>query len=145
MLHALIQGELIADPQERQTATGKLFVTATVRVSTTEDTTLVGVAAFGEAAGKLASLRKGDALAATGTLTPRTWTGRDGVERKGLNLTAQAVMTVYEAGKRRRALQGAGDDGRSPAGSRPRVGVEMGEGWRRMHAPDGDGFPDDPL
>ena len=113
MIHALIQGELIADPRQRTSGAGNALVTAQMRTQAGDESVLIGLAAFGEAAGKLAALRQGDSLAATGALKANVWTDRQGTERRGWNLTAAAILTVYEATKRRRKAQGAAaGDGR---------------------------------
>ena len=110
MIAALILGELIADPVERTTQAGKPFATVTVRSGAGPESILVGLATFSETAvQKLMQLRKGDSIAATGTLEANVWTDRDGKERRGWRLTASQVMTAYEAGKRRKAAQSATD------------------------------------
>lgn len=102
MIEALTTGELIADPVERQTRTGKPFWTATLRVPAGSESILVGLAVFSETAGgRLAQLRKGAKLAAAGTLEPATWTGKDGTERTGWRLTASELLSVHQARKRR--------------------------------------------
>jgi single-stranded DNA-binding protein len=102
VISALIQGELIADPQARTASNGKPFWTVTVRVPAGPEALIVGVTTFSESAGeRLMKLHKGSALAAAGVLEPTSWTGRDGEERRGWRLTASELLTVYEARKRR--------------------------------------------
>jgi len=102
MIGALIQGELIADPQARTASNGKPFWTVTVRVPAGPEALFVGVTAFSETAGeRLMRLHKGSAVAAAGTLEATAWTGNDGAERKGWRLTATEVLSVYQARKRR--------------------------------------------
>jgi single-stranded DNA-binding protein len=102
MIGALIQGELIADPQARTASNGKPFWTATMRVSAGAEALFVGVSTFSEPAGeRLMRLHKGAALAAAGTLEATEWTGRDGEPRRGWRLTATEVLSVYQARKRR--------------------------------------------
>jgi single-stranded DNA-binding protein len=102
MIGALIQGELIADPQARTASNGKPFWTVTVRVPAGPEALFVGVTTFSESAGeRLAKLHKGSALAAAGVLEPTSWTGRDGEERRGWRLTASEVLSVHQARKRR--------------------------------------------
>ena len=104
MISALIKGELASDPTERTTANGARFWTATVRVSAGPETLFVSLATFSESAGeRLAVLRKGSALAATGTLEQTAWVGKDGTSRAGWRLTAGEVLTVYSASKKRKA------------------------------------------
>lgn len=113
MIGALIQGELVADPVARTTSNGKTFTTATVRVAAGAEALFVGVAAFGEtAAGRLAQLKKGSAIAAAGTLEQNVWTTKDGEERRGWRLTASEILSVYQARKlSRRANDEGADDG----------------------------------
>jgi len=102
MIEALTTGELIADPQERTTRTGKPFWTATLRVPAGTDSILVGLAVFSASAGaRLVQMRKGAKIAAAGTLEPATWTGKDGQERTGWRLTAGEILSVHQARKRR--------------------------------------------
>jgi len=104
MIAALIQGELIADPIQRETAKGVPFATATVRVPAGAEALFFGVAAFdATAAARMAKLHKGACIAAAGTLEATEWKSRDGEARKGWRLTASEVLSVYSARKRREA------------------------------------------
>lgn len=107
MIHALVTGTLIADPIPRTSSGGKGYATAQVRVPTTDDAVLMGVAAWGELAEKLLALHKGDTLAATGELRPNVWTDKQGTERRSWNLTVAGILTAYEARKRRLAHEPA--------------------------------------
>lgn len=110
MISALVQGDLIADPVQRTTSAGGRFATASVRTGAGSESVLIGLATFSDsAAAKLLALRKGDSLAASGVLELNVWTDREGRERRDWRLTANQVMTAYEAGKRRKAAQGDGD------------------------------------
>lgn len=107
MIAALITGELLADPAARTSANGNQYATATLRVPAGDAAQFVSLAAFDvDAAAKLLRLKKGDACAATGTLTMNVWTGKDGTERSGWRLTATAILSVYEANRRRKAEAG---------------------------------------
>lgn len=76
---------------------------------------LVSVIAFDEAAVKaLLRLHKGDSAAVSGTVSLRTWSGRDGAQHTGLGVTAAAVLSVYEARRRRAAAEA--DTGEARAG-----------------------------
>jgi single-stranded DNA-binding protein len=103
MIGALVQGELVAEPVERMTTTGKLYWTVTLRVPTSTEALFIGVSTFSATAGeRLMKLHKGSPLAAAGTLEPTEWTGKEGEPRKGWRMTASEVLTVYEASKRRK-------------------------------------------
>ncbi len=104
MISALIKGELASDPTERTTANGVRFWTANVRVPAGAETFFVSLATFSETAGeRLAVLRKGSTLAATGVLEATAWVGKDGASRAGWRLTASEILTVYSASKKRKA------------------------------------------
>ena len=104
MISALIKGERASDPTERTAANGTRFWTANIRVSAGAETFFVSLTTFSETAGeRLAVLRKGSTLAATGTLEQTTWVGKDGASRGGWRLTAGEILTVYAATKKRKA------------------------------------------
>lgn len=114
MIEAMTTGELIADPQERTTRTGKPYWTATLRVPAGADSILVGLTVFSETAGaRLAQMHKGAKIAAAGTLESSVWAGRDGEERKGWRLTATEILSVYQARKKRETEAGRDDDGQA--------------------------------
>jgi single-strand DNA-binding protein len=103
-LAILAQGSLVADPQERTSAKGGSYVTAQLRVATDDAPILVSIIAFADTAvTALLALRKGDAAAVTSRAKLTTWSGKDGEAHHGLSLVADAVLTVYQAGKRRTA------------------------------------------
>lgn len=104
MLSVLIEGVLTADPVARTSAKNTPFVTATMRIPTDGEALLGSVIAFNLDAGEaLATLSKGDSVAIAGTANLSHWTGRNGEACTGLSVTANRVMTVYAAGKRRAA------------------------------------------
>ena len=104
MIGALIHGELVTDPVQRTSASGKPFWTCTVRAAAGTEALFVGVTTFSETAGeRLMVLRKGSTLAATGALEQTAWIGKDGASRAGWRLTANEVMSAYQAGKKRKA------------------------------------------
>ncbi|HMN79408.1 MAG TPA: single-stranded DNA-binding protein [Burkholderiaceae bacterium] len=106
MISALVQGDLIANPIQRQSSAGRPFATATVRTGAGSESVLIRLTVFSEsAAAKLLALRKGDSVAAVGTLELDIWTDREGRERRDWQLTANQVLTTYEAGKRRKGAQ----------------------------------------
>lgn len=113
MIGALIQGALASDPVARRTSGGSTFWTANLRVPAGAEALFVGLATFDETAGaRLMQLAKGSGIAATGTLESNTWTARDGSERRGWRLTANEILSVYQARKlSRRGDEGAGGDG----------------------------------
>lgn len=110
MIGAVVSGTLVADPVERTTREGKSFTTATLRVPAGEDALFVGVAAFGEtAAARLAQMSKGGTVAACGVLEVNAWTTKEGETRSGWRMTANEIMSVYQARKRSRRSDDEGD------------------------------------
>ena len=104
MLSVLIEGTLLAAPVQRTSAKGTPFVTVQVRCSGDDgESILCSVIAFQasviEALGALAG---GDTVAVAGAAALSQWE-KDGVHRVGLKVTATRVLTVYEAGMRRKA------------------------------------------
>jgi hypothetical protein len=97
------------------------------------------VAAFGDEAGKLARLTKGDSLSAQGSLKPTTYT-KDGQERHGLSLTASGILTAYGIAKKR----GDGDSRKS--GGTEREQIKAYDAFARgVKAPRQAGDFDDPI
>lgn len=157
MLSVLTEGTLIAKPVERTSAKGTPFVTAQVRVSAEDgESVFCNVIAFSASAAEaLAQLDAGDTVAVTGPAAINRWE-KDGEHKVGLKVTATRVLTVYEAGMRRKAAsqaqersqgqdQGHGQDrGGSGAAARPgppgRSGY-AGRGQGPRHAEPG--FDDD--
>ena len=64
---------------------------------------LVSVIAFNaDAVQALLALQRGDSCAIAGRAKLTSWTGQDGAEKHGLSVTADRVLTVYQAGKQRK-------------------------------------------
>jgi single-stranded DNA-binding protein len=107
-LHVLALGTLTADPQQRTSGAGKAYVTATLRTPTDEDAVLVSVVAFSDSAkAALLALGKGDSVSVTGRAKLTTWTGKEGEQRQGLSVVADAVLSAYAVGKKRDATAAA--------------------------------------
>ena len=119
MLSVLIEGTLTADPVARTGAKGNAFTTAQMRTAGEDgETVWCSVIAFSaSAAESLANLASGDTVAIAGAAALLHWQKQDGDHRVGLRVTAAKVMTVYDAGQRRKAASarkmtlGAQDDG----------------------------------
>lgn len=107
MLTALVTGRLIADPERRTGASGKAFVKARLAAGTDDDSTLVGIVAFGSVADQLAALAKGATVAVAGRAKPTAWTGRDGELRCGMDVIADELLTAHHVRRRRAAMQPA--------------------------------------
>lgn len=104
MLNVLAQGVLVSDPRERISAAGKAFATGLLRVPAEDaDAMLVSVIAFASGSvTALLALAKGDSCAIAGRAKLSSWT-KDGEEKHGLSVVADKVLTVYAAGKARKA------------------------------------------
>ena len=106
MLSVLCSGTLVADPKSRTSAAGKAFATALVRVPAEEaEATLVSVIAFdASAVTAILALARGDAVAIAGRAKLSEWV-KDGETKHGLSVTADKVLTAYQAGKQRKAAR----------------------------------------
>jgi single-stranded DNA-binding protein len=92
MMHSFAAGELVRDPERRQTKAGHDYATALVRC---EGDTLVSVTAFeAELAERLLDLRKGDPLAVAGRLTVSAYLDKQGEPRAGLQVTVTGLMAA---------------------------------------------------
>ena len=106
MLSALASGTLVRDPKSGTSASGTKWANTTIRCSTGQDkdgaavSAFITVVCFGEQAERLARLAKGDAISVQGSLTPTVYE-KDGQERHGLEIVAQALLSPYDLKKRR--------------------------------------------
>ena len=108
---ALITGRLIADPDRRASAAGKVFALAKVAASTEDGDSLVSVIAFGSVAEQLLALGKGETVALTGRAKVNTWQGREGETRAGLSVTADALLTAFHLRRKRQAMDPSEEGG----------------------------------
>lgn len=108
MIEGLITGTLVGLAEQRQGKNDTTFVLAKVKATPGEgESLIVNVIAFAaEACAALLALDEGDALALTGTLTPKIWTDKQGNTRPALDLVASQVLTVYQVERKRAALDG---------------------------------------
>lgn len=107
MLSILASGTLISDPVSRTSATGKAYATASLRVPAEDsDAMLVSVIAFNaDSVAAILALQRGDSVAVAGRGKLTEWTGQDGSQKRGLSVTADKVLTIYAAGKARKAAR----------------------------------------
>lgn len=108
MINALITGSIVSDPKSGTSKSGTTWANCVVRVpcgqnreTGDQESAFVQVAAFGDEAGKLARLTKGDSVSATGALKPSEYQAKDGTTRHGLSLTATGILTAYQIQKKR--------------------------------------------
>ncbi|MBI4499455.1 MAG: single-stranded DNA-binding protein [Chloroflexi bacterium] len=110
-LHAAFTGKLGGDAGLRYTANGSAMLTFSVAATEARDgqdpvTTWVRATAWGEQAEELEpKLVKGAEVYCEGRLRLNTWTGSDGRERTGLNLSAWTVTVMGQFRKSRRQGQ----------------------------------------
>ena len=120
MLSVLIEGTLIAAPVQRTSSKGTPFVTVRLRCSVDDGASILcSVIAFqASAAEVLATLAAGDTVAVAGSAALSQWE-KDGEHHVGLKVTATRVLTVYDAGMRRKAAsqrqEREAQDGRASA------------------------------
>lgn len=96
MIDGLVAGRLYGDCEQRSDKTGRPFTVAKVRASAVEGEMLfVNVIAFeASVCDGLRSLRDGDSVALTGSLTPRVWTDRQGVTRPAVDMVAHRLLAL---------------------------------------------------
>ncbi|MBI3935540.1 MAG: single-stranded DNA-binding protein [Betaproteobacteria bacterium] len=104
MLSVLATGTLTADPRERTTSAGKAFATCLLRVPVEDGEPLLcsAIAFNADAVAALLGLAKGDSAAIVGRARLASWE-KGGEQRHGLSVVADRVLTVYQAGKQRKA------------------------------------------
>ena len=106
MIDALIAGRVHGQPTSRTGKSGKPFAVAKVRAAAGDGESLfVSAIAFDEAPCRaLLALSDGDSVALTGSLTPKTWTDKEGNTRPSIDLVAHAVLTTYHVTRKRTAM-----------------------------------------
>lgn len=104
MLNILALGTLVSDPRPRQNTAGKAYATASMRVPTDDgEAMVVSLIAFNaRAVASLLTLSKNDCLSVAGHAKLSEWVGPDGVEKSGLSVVAEQVLSVYQMEKKRR-------------------------------------------
>jgi single-stranded DNA-binding protein len=105
MIEALIAGRLHSLAEERTGKNGNPFVVAKVLAANTDgENLIVNVIAFEAATCKaLLQLQEGDALALTGSLTPRVWTDKQGATRPSLDMVAYKSLSLHDVQHKRSA------------------------------------------
>ncbi|HNU11305.1 MAG TPA: single-stranded DNA-binding protein [Rubrivivax sp.] len=112
-------GKLLSDPERRTAANGKHFTTARLSASIGGDeSVLCSVIAFAAVAEQLSALAKGDTVAITGRCTPKAWLGKDGTPKAGLDIVADALLSVYHLRRKRQAMEPRGADEEDAGGRR---------------------------
>ena len=104
MLSVLIEGTLLGTPVQRTSSKGTPFVTVQLRCSGDDGASILcSVIAFqASVVEALAALAGGDTVAVAGLGALSQWE-KNGEHHVGLKVTASRVLTVYDAGMRRKA------------------------------------------
>jgi single-stranded DNA-binding protein len=101
MLSALATGTIIRPPKFGTSTSGTRWANSTLRVPCgqskegDQEAAFVTVVCFGDHADRLAKLDKGDALSVQGQLKPTDYQ-KDGQERHGLEIVAQALAWIHD-------------------------------------------------
>lgn len=102
MLNVLITGKLIKDPASKTAKNGNEYAVAALAVPTEGEQFVANVVTFDSAlVEKVLAMQKGDALSVTGTAQLNIWQPQNGDARPTMSVIAGAVLSVYEATKRR--------------------------------------------
>ncbi len=117
-MDVLLQGTLVDDPKSRTSAKGNPYATALIRVPISDsDAELFSLIAFNASAVEaLLQRTKGDSIAVTGAAQRNDFTDKNGVERKGWKVVAEAVLSLYQARRARRAVGEDKDARNEPPG-----------------------------
>jgi len=94
MIDGLVAGTLVDDPQERRGKSDSIYVLLKLRALNAEgEPIVVNVIAFDAELGAiLMELRDGDAVALTGSLTPKVWSDKQGNARAALDMVASRLL-----------------------------------------------------
>lgn len=112
MLSVLLEGTLTAAPVRRMSSKNTPFVTVQMRVAGEDgEAVWCSLIAFNaDAVDALLALHAGDAVAVAGQASLNHWETSSGEHRVGLRVTVQRVLTVYDAGQRRKRAAVAADE-----------------------------------
>ena len=135
MIDALIGGKIAKKPEQRQSKSGKPFVTTSLSANVGNgESVFVSVIAFDPAPCRaLLALDTGDSVSIAGSLTPKTYTAKDGTIRATLDVVASQVLSPYAIKKKREATQGQGEATKPSGGGLAQAKAAYG------------GFPNDSL
>jgi len=109
VIDGLIGGRVHSIPKARTSKTGARYATAVVRVSLRDGNAIfANVIAFDELpVNAILALQDGDSAALSGELTPKVYTGKDGVARPSLDVLAHAVISPFTVTRKRKAASAA--------------------------------------
>ena len=113
MLSVLLEGTLSSAPVSRVSSKGSTFATVQMRAAGEDgEAVWCSCIAFSiDAVEALLALHAGDAAAIAGHAALNHWETSTGEHRVGLRVTVQRVLSVYDAGQRRKRSTVAADVG----------------------------------
>ncbi|MBC7618972.1 MAG: single-stranded DNA-binding protein [Candidatus Saccharibacteria bacterium] len=96
MIDGLVAGRLMGEPERRIGKADSHFVVAKIKAAATDgDSYIVNVIAFDAAlCESLVSARDGDSVALAGSLTPKVWTDKQGINRPVLDMVAHRIISL---------------------------------------------------
>lgn len=96
MINALVMGTLLGEAEAREGKNGTTFVVAKVKAPCAEgETVIVNVIAFdADTCKALMALEDGDALAMSGSITPKVWSDKQGNTRPALDMVVAKLLTA---------------------------------------------------
>jgi len=112
MLSILLEGTLTSAPVSRISGKGTPFATVQMRAAGEDgETVWCSCIAFSDTAvDALLALHAGDAVAVAGQASLNHWETSSGEHRVGLRVTVQRVLSVFDAGQRRKRAAAAADE-----------------------------------
>lgn len=96
MINALVMGTLLGEAEAREGKNASTFVVAKVKAPCAEgETVIVNVIAFdADTCKALMALEDGDALAMSGSITPKVWSDKQGNTRPALDMVVGKLLTA---------------------------------------------------
>src|SRR5262245_34158361 len=133
-IECALEGRAAVRPELRTSANGVPWCRLSVAVGRGDEVQWVSVIAFKEiAAHAVAVIEKGSVLYVEGSLRMTRWTGRDGVERYGLEVVAFKLIPLQQIGHRRPSNRCGAPSALSDAAQG--FGAPVGEAQRDWQAP----------
>jgi hypothetical protein len=98
MINGLVMGTLFGDAEMREGKNATTFAVAKVKAPCADgETFLVNVIVFdADTCNALMAVQDGDALALSGSLTPKVWSDKQGNTRPALDMVASKLLTAYQ-------------------------------------------------
>jgi hypothetical protein len=136
-LDILASGSLIRDPKVKLSQKGTAYTVALLSAAVEgEDRQIINVIAFGSAGEKLAMYKQGDSISVTGPAKVGIYE-KDGETKPSVSITANGILTAYDARKRR----GDTDGKEKPKAQQSGGGQGARQEWAQAYGEPG--FDDD--